>query len=68
MGVANQMASKAPYEFLEHTADIKIRAHGQTLEEAFTNVAKGMVQSLTDEIKVKKVKKVKICIFDNDLI
>ncbi|MGE5594009.1 MAG: archease [Betaproteobacteria bacterium] len=32
-----------PYEILEHTADIGIRAWGRTLEEAFANMAMGMM-------------------------
>lgn len=31
------MQERQPYEFLPHTADIKIRAYGATLEELFTN-------------------------------
>lgn len=33
-----------PYEFLEHTADIRLRAHGCSLEELFINSAQGMME------------------------
>jgi SHS2 domain-containing protein len=35
-----------PYEILEHTADIGLRARGQTLEELFTNAAWGLAEIL----------------------
>jgi SHS2 domain-containing protein len=33
---------RAPFEFLEHTADVGVIAHGQTLAEAFAHAAEGM--------------------------
>jgi SHS2 domain-containing protein len=36
----------APFEILEHTADIGLLARGRTLEEAFENAAWGMVEIL----------------------
>ncbi len=38
----------APYEIIEHTADIGIRASGATLEELFQNAAIGMFSMITD--------------------
>jgi SHS2 domain-containing protein len=35
-----------PYEILEHTADIGVRARGRSLEEVFENAAWGMVDIL----------------------
>lgn len=32
-----------PYQFLEHTGDIKMHASGKTLEELFVNAALGMM-------------------------
>ena len=32
-----------PYEILEHTADVGIKAYGQTLPELFVNAARGMI-------------------------
>ncbi|MBL7141651.1 archease [Patescibacteria group bacterium] len=34
------------YELLEHTADLKIRAYGQDLKEVFSNMLKGMSESI----------------------
>lgn len=31
-----------PYEIIEHTADVGVKANGSTLKELFENVAKGM--------------------------
>jgi SHS2 domain-containing protein len=36
-----------PYELLDHTADAKFRAYGQTREEAFANAVRGMIAILT---------------------
>jgi SHS2 domain-containing protein len=38
--------SAAPYEILEHTADIGVRALGGSLEELFENAAWGMAEVL----------------------
>ena len=40
------------FEFLEHTADVYISAHGKTLEEAFENAALAMFEVMTDTDKV----------------
>jgi SHS2 domain-containing protein len=50
------------FEFLEHTADTKIRAYGETLEEAFTNAVLATTTVMTNPavIKEKITKKVKI--------
>lgn len=36
------------YEFLDHTADIILRASGQTLDEAFEAAAEGLFDVITD--------------------
>lgn len=48
------------YEFLEHTADAKIRAYGKTLEEAFSNVAEATIAVMTDVEKIKEQEERKI--------
>ena len=48
------------YEYLDHTADLKIRAYGKTLEEAFVNVALGAFNFMTDTSKIKKQEEHKI--------
>ncbi|MBI5797394.1 archease [Candidatus Woesearchaeota archaeon] len=46
------------YEFLPHTADVKFRAYGKSLEEAFQNAALATFAIMTDIKKVKaKTKK-----------
>ncbi len=49
---------KKGYEYLEHTADLKIRSWGGTLEEAFSNTLYAMIDFMTDREKiVSRVKK-----------
>lgn len=40
------------YEYLEHTADVKFRAYGNTLEEVFENAALAMFNVIIDTGKV----------------
>ena len=46
------MDKTGKFEFLEHTADVYIAAHGKTLEEAFENAALAMFEVMTDTDKV----------------
>ena len=46
------MGKTRKFEFLEHTADVYIAAHGKTLEEAFENAALAMFEVMTDTQKV----------------
>ena len=41
------------FEFLEHTADVYIAAHGVTMEEAFGNAAQAMFEVMTDTEKIE---------------
>jgi SHS2 domain-containing protein len=43
------------YEFLEHTADVKFRAYGKNLEEAFGNAALAFTDVVIDVKEVKDV-------------
>jgi SHS2 domain-containing protein len=55
------------FEFLEHTADIKFQAFGNTLEEAFKNSALAMTKAMTDDkVKSKITKKIKTQGRDNE--
>lgn len=46
------------YEYLEHTADLKIRSWGDTLEEAFSNTLYAIIDFMTDrETVVRRVEK-----------
>ena len=40
------------FEFLEHTADVYISAHGATMEEAFGNATLAMFEVMTDTEKI----------------
>jgi SHS2 domain-containing protein len=40
------------YEFLEHTADLKIRATGKTLEEALKEAAKAVTAAIASDSKI----------------
>ena len=42
-----------PYQFLPHTADVRIEANGKNLEEAFTNCAYAVTDVMVDHTKVK---------------
>jgi len=49
---------KMKYKFLPHTADIKFRAYGKTLEEAFSNAALALTAVITEPAKIEpRVKK-----------
>ncbi len=50
------------FEFLEHTADIKIRAYGKTLEEAFENIVLAFSDFVAkgEKIKPRKAKVVNL--------
>jgi SHS2 domain-containing protein len=40
------------FDFLEHTADVYVRAHGKTMEEAYENAALSMFETITDTDKI----------------
>jgi SHS2 domain-containing protein len=40
------------FEFLEHTADVYVRAHGKNMEEAYENAALAMFETITDSAKI----------------
>ncbi len=46
------MENQGKFEFLEHTADILIAAHGQNIGEAFENAALAMFEVMTDTTKI----------------
>jgi SHS2 domain-containing protein len=49
-GKADKFAGK--FEFLEHTADVYVRAHGTTMEEAYGNAALAMFETMTNSGKI----------------
>jgi SHS2 domain-containing protein len=50
MNAEQKFAGK--FEFLEHTADVYIRANGKTMEEAYENAALAMFETMTDTDKI----------------
>lgn len=44
------------YEFLEHTADVKFKAYGKTLNEAYGNVVLAMADLISKGVKIKSRK------------
>ena len=49
------------YKFLQHTADVKFRAYGKTLNECFENSAVAMFKAMyTKKVKGKLKKEIKI--------
>ena len=50
MGASEKFAGK--FEFLEHTADVYVRANGKTMEEAYENAALSMFETMTDTEKI----------------
>ena len=55
------------FEFLDHTADVLIRAYGSTLEEAFANAALAVFEVITDTSRVEPRKSVDVEIEAEDL-
>jgi SHS2 domain-containing protein len=46
------MDASGKFEFMEHTADVYVAAHGTNLAEAFENAALAMFEVMTDTSKV----------------
>jgi SHS2 domain-containing protein len=55
------------FKFLEHKADVKFQAWGNTLEKAFTNSALALKETIAHNIKVKPKIKEDIVVQGNDL-
>jgi len=55
------------FEFLEHTADIKFQAFGKLIEEAFSNSALAMFNTMYTK-KVKNTKDLQISVEGHDLV
>lgn len=48
------------YRFLEHTADIKVKAYGKTLNDAFQEATRALFEVMTDTSKIHPTIKRKI--------
>ncbi|BCU67167.1 archease [Sulfolobales archaeon HS-7] len=62
----NKLSHKK-YEYLEHTADVGIRAYGKTLNEAFENSAIALFNLISNIEKINVIKKFSIDILGFDL-
>jgi len=51
----SKLTSNMTYEFLDHTADVGIKASGDTLEEAFQEGAKALFDVMVDITKVEPI-------------
>jgi len=51
------MVNEGKFEFLEHTADVLISAHGASLDQAFENAALAMFEVMTDTTKINPIEK-----------
>ena len=48
------------YEYLDHTADLGMRAYGKTLKELFTNAAQGMLEAMAATETIYEVQQIRI--------
>ena len=48
------------YEYLDHTADLGMRAYGKTLKELFTNAAQGLLETMAATETICGVQQIKI--------
>ena len=55
------------YEYIDHTADVGIKAYGKTLSEAFQNAAKGMFNIITDNSEIENIGQYDITLSADDL-
>jgi protein archease len=44
-----------PYELIEHTADVGVKAYGKTVAEAFEHAAEAMFDIITDTSRIQPV-------------
>jgi SHS2 domain-containing protein len=44
-----------PYELIDHTADVGVKAYGKSLAQAFEHAAKGMFDIITDESVIEPI-------------
>ncbi len=55
------------FELLDHTADILVRAHGDTLEECFANAAYAMFDQMVDLATVEKKGEVEVLVSGEEM-
>jgi SHS2 domain-containing protein len=59
-------AESAPFEILDHTADVGIVARGRTLAEAFAHAAEGMFSVMADLAGVRELEQRTISVTGHD--
>jgi SHS2 domain-containing protein len=59
---------KRPFEILEHTADVGIRAFGRTLPELYENAARGMLEVLLDPASVRPAEEETVAVAGTDAV
>ena len=57
-----------PFEILEHTADVGIRAFGRTLPELYGNAARGMLEVLLDPASVQPAEEETVAVAGADAV
>ena len=57
---------RAPFELLEHTADVGVLAHGDTLAEAFAHAAEGMFSVMVNLNGVREEEKRSLAVKAHD--
>jgi SHS2 domain-containing protein len=55
------------FQFLEHTADLKVNAFGRTIEKAFINSALALKEATAEKVRVKPAIKKEISVKGKDL-
>jgi SHS2 domain-containing protein len=55
------------FEFIEHTADMGLKAYGKSLEEAFANAAYGMFSIIAELDDVREVESRRVEINERDM-
>jgi SHS2 domain-containing protein len=55
------------YEFIDHTADVCIKAFGKNISEGFENAAKGMFDLITDKSIIENIGQYDIYLKAHDL-
>ena len=61
------MANSRRWEFIEHTADIAIKAYGNSIEETFATAAGAMFDIMTDSSKIEPIDKIEFEIESVDI-
>ena len=54
------------YEFIEHTADIGVKAYGDSTEETFAVAAEAMFALITDDAQIEAVKTIEFEVVSED--